>query len=211
MIFETTYHVLPGDRAAVSAAQTNYKAQHSRLVAHYSLYRPDADETRALQNYTGSWSSPLTKHLIDREVRQHYRKEHPAFAEEVEKIHTDLGSFMRRSPEAPEDIHAYSNISEKFHERLSQMKDGALFRSSAWVSSSIRPGTHIHTAIHFHIPAGSKLGAYVDHHSVHAGEHEFLISHGSKWKLAGRENAPAWTKNGAQSSHIATLYHMEPR
>ena len=222
-LLETTKHFPDRESWDEDATERDVLAQHHALKTHYFAnhgWRPaygEPTETRrisseehyTLADYT-SHSFTLNHHLITGKVERggdHYDDDYPEnddLAEHLGHVHRTLQSTMAKMPAAPNVIHAYSCVGKLHAADLEKTPVGSVHEAKAWISSSIHPQqaegfNRANHMIHFKIPRGSKVGAYLEGFSNCEGEHEFLISHGTKWK-----------KTGESMSGAMKIHHLEP-
>ena len=174
-----------------------------------------------LNEYTHS-STSLNKHLIESHKKGKEPTRYTANIKHIDDAVTHKKNALKKG------IVTYSGVGNKFAESISKAKIGSRVHFPAYTSTTIdheisgnfgkaithgksgvtHPdgklygrGSRVEHTLVFHLPKGFHKGKYIEHVSLHKGEHEYLMGRGQKFKIKDRHYDP----------HNSTVYHhMEP-
>ena len=206
-----------GAHSIKESTEKEVKNTHDALIKHYNKF-DDADKD-AIYDYTNE--SYLVNSHMHRKVIGKLRKgekEHP--------LVKPMKQMINRH-KTPQDMVVYSGIGKSPEHVIKHQKGettGAVVKTSNFTSTSLsknaatdyaravvkskynskyknslhgRPG-HI---LKIHVPKGHP-GAYVDHHSVHRGEKEFILPHGTKMHIHPEPEYDKKTHNMIWQAHV---------
>lgn len=164
------------------------------------------EHTMPLRSYCYG-SNHINTALLDHHAGKHIPDhEHPAFHRDLEHADKVSASLNHHATPLESEGHMYSGISQEHAEHL---KEGGVFKTPAFTSTSISPSQAIRFAkpktpaakvdgndiksadhrhvIHFKLPKGYKKGVYVAGISAAPGESEYLLDKGQHWKVTGKK------------------------
>jgi hypothetical protein len=155
-----------------------------------------------LRQYTYE-SQPLNKALVD--ASGDYKKLPTDMAEPYEHVK----EILQNTPAHTRSFRTYSKLGHELAQHIDAVPIGGKFSSPAFLSSSINPSAAMNFSVGrrhfgvFHIPAGSKPGAYVATASENPDESEYLIAPNTRWR---KTKSSTILKNGARVNYI---HHFE--
>jgi hypothetical protein len=197
------------------------REEHEDLVNHYK----DLHQHHGLDHvhaYTTS-SGALNKHLIrgktdDPDLDRYYKSKIAGIDDAINdapKLHRDLHVFHGLAGWHP-GMEAYKHPERKIE--LPAYTSASLDPTMATSFGNRDRGGHRHM-LQIHLKKGSKHGIYVDHVSDNYGEKEFLIKHGTKFKIDRkptilkdrdkRSPAPWSTPTDTKAKHTY-IWHAHP-
>ena len=203
-IEDSEYHDLKEGFEHTSSEERKIFAQNKENVKHHNKIKVSKEQLSAINSYNSN-SRKINNALMNKKSKLN----------SSQKQNLNHLDSVLNNPEnkLKQPVHAYSGISENFHKTLSKVKPGKTVHSPAYISTSLKrevaqeygnkyPTEGYH--IHFHLPKNYSKGRYIDKHSLHTNEHEFLLSRGQKFKYVGKSEH----KDKENMRHI--VHHLEP-
>lgn len=189
-------------------------AKHNYFLNHLSSY-PEHHEDKALTRYT-KFSSTINKSLWMEKTHDQ------PLAADHEQIKKDVSGFLERHPAPKEDIHVYTGVSRSSNPKEWVDKSDGIVHIPSFTSTSISPqvardfarardgesGKEVHI-LKIKVRKGQKVGGYVQPHSYHGDEGEFLIKPNHLLKIDKTPNTYTST-DGRPAIHVWHAHILEP-
>lgn len=230
------------DRHAFGTSHTDTEAAHliKRSRDHYEKYLESGKHTHhTYSNVHDERTNKIKEQYIDH-VMSSYSEDAGVNDHLIKKYTRGVGSPYHdkhedRSTRLSESIKAHGAPLDQAHHVYSGLKgfnprehfenNNGVIHTPAFTSTSINPhmakdfaytGKHEEQHIlHFELPAGYAKGAYMEHHSMHPHEQEYLLDKGQSWKLKNHSEHHThdltWAEGHPTKLHVWTVVPHEDK
>jgi hypothetical protein len=172
------------------------------LAKHYNYQ--NQEHRKAIKDYTDRHFTLINNHLYQQTGKKpiypayhSFEDNSPEYHKQVNRIDSNLSTALQQH-KTKEDMTVYTGVKESPERHYKEGETHIKLQNPAYTSTSLDKRTanqfadtdskskYHHSGythiIKLHIPKGAH-GGYVDHESVHDGEHEFLLHKNAKFHI----------------------------